>query len=210
MAILHRAELQPTKLELLEEWLPRQPWFPESGTAPLRKVGSYRFDDPAGEVGLETLIVAAGGSTVQVPLTYRAQPLAGADSWLVGTMQHSVLGPRWVYDACADPVYVAALAASIMLDLPQAEQFLEVEGKLEVLAQSVFVQSSGPNFNAAPSVTSVRPRTTVAGTAVETADFTLVVARHLDLAGQPAGGLVLTGTWDGQKDPVQLAALTNT
>ena len=59
-------------------------------------------------------------------------------------------------------------------------------------------------------VTSARPRTTAAGTAVETADFTLVVARRLDLAGQPAEGLVLTGTWDGQKDPVQLAAITNT
>ena len=210
MAILHQAELRPTKLELLEAWLPRQPWFPGSGTAPLRKVGSYRFDDPAGEVGIETIIVAAGSSTVQVPLTYRDQPLAGADSWLVGTMQHSVLGPRWVYDGCADPVCVTALAASIMLGLPQAEQYLEVEGQLEVLAQSVRVQSSGPNLNAVPSVTSAMPRTTAAGTAVETADFTLVVARRLDLAGQPAGGLVLTGTWDGQKDPVQLAAITNT
>jgi hypothetical protein len=209
MAILHQAELQPTKLELLEEWLPRQSWFPASGPAPLRKVGSYRFDDPAGEVGIETMIVAAGSSTVQVPLTYRNQPLAGADAWLVGTMQHSVLGPRWVYDACADPVYLTALAASIMLALPQAEQYLEVEGKLEVLAQSVLVQSSGPKFETVPGVTSAMPRTTAAGTAIETANFTLVVVRRLDLDGQPAGRLTLTGTWLGQKDKVQLAVMTN-
>ena len=73
MAIIHQAELQPTKLELLEEWLPRQPWFPESGTSGLSK-GSYRFDDPAGEVGIETMTRLCGGSTVQVPLTYRPSP----------------------------------------------------------------------------------------------------------------------------------------
>ena len=200
MAILQQAELRPTKLELLGEWLPRQPWFPESGAAPLRRVGSYRFDDPAGEVGMETIIVSAGSSIVQVPLTYRAQPLPGADSWLVGTMQHSVLGPRWVYDACADPTYVTALAASIMLGQPQAEQYLEVEGKLEVLAQSVVVQSPGPILDAVPSVSSALPRTTAGGTAIETENFDLLVVRRLNVDEQPVGRLVLTGTWEGQED----------
>lgn len=208
MAIIHQAELQPTKLELLEEWLPRQPWFTEPGTAGLHKVGSYRFDDPAGEVGIETIIVSAGSSTVQVPLTYRAQPRAGAERWLVGTMQHSVLGPRWVYDACADPIYVAALAASIMLGRPQAEQYLQKEGKLELLAQSVFVHSTGPKLDAVPDVSSATPRTTDAGTAIEAANLHLLVIRRLDLTEQPVGALTLTGTWEGQKADVKLAAMS--
>ena len=96
MAILHRATLVPSKLELLEEWLPRQPWFTGSA-AGLERVAGYRFDDPAGEVGIETLLVRApGGPLVQVPLTYRAAPLPDGARWLVGTLEHSVLGTRWV------------------------------------------------------------------------------------------------------------------
>ncbi|CAH0134655.1 MULTISPECIES: CG0192-related protein [unclassified Arthrobacter] len=208
MAIIHQAELQPTKLELLEKWLPSQPWFKEPGTAGLRKVGSYRFDDPAGEVGIETIIVSVGSSTVQVPLTYRAQPLAGAEPWLVGTMQHSVLGTRWVYDACADPIYVAALAASIMLGRPQAEQYLQKGGKQERLAQSVFVQTTGPKLDAVPEVSSATPCDTDAGTVVESAGLHLLVIRRLDLNGQPAGRLTLTGSWEGQKDNVKLAVIS--
>lgn len=208
MAIIHQAELRPTKLELLEEWLPHQPWFTESGTAMLSKVGSYRFDDPAGEVGMETLLVSAGSAIFQVPLTYRDQPLAGAESWLVGTMLHSVLGLRWVYDACADPTYVAALAASLMLGQPQAEQYLQAEGNLEVLSQSVFVQSSGPKRDAIPTVTAATPRTTAAGTVIETTNLHFLVVRRLELADQPVGGLMLTGTWVGQKDAVKLAGMT--
>jgi hypothetical protein len=209
MAIIHQAELQPTKLELLEEWLPGQPWFTEPGTAGLRKVGSYRFDDPAGDVGIETIIVSVGSSTVQVPLTYRAQPLAGAEPWLVGTMQHSVLGPRWVYDACADPIYVAALAASIMLGRPQAEQYLQKGGKQELLAQSVFVHSTGPKLDAVPDLSSATPRTIDAGTAIETHGLHLFVARCLDLSAEPVGQFMLTGTWEGQKNSVKLATISD-
>lgn len=118
MAILHRAVLQPTKIELLTAWLPKQPWSPEAVNG-LDRVTTFRFDDPAGEVGLEVLLVraddGAGGSVLlQVPLTYRAAPLTGAESHLVGTLEHSVLGKRWVYDACADPVFTAVLAATIL------------------------------------------------------------------------------------------------
>lgn len=208
MAIIHAAELRPTKLELIKEWLPLQPWFTESGTAGLRKVGSYRFDDPAGEVGMETIIVAAGSSTFQVPLTYRAQPLERAESWLVGRMQHSVLGSRWVYDACADPIYVAALAASILLGQPQAEQYLEIEGRLEVLTESVIVRSTGPDHDAVPNDYSATPRTTAAGTAIETTNLRLLVVRQLDFDTQTVGRLELTGTWEGQEDQVKLAAIT--
>src|SRR5215218_7739419 len=100
MALLHRAEITPTKLELLDAWLPTRAWYRGPADPGLAKVGAFRFDDPAGEVGIETLLVQAGdGPVLQVPLTYRAAPLAGAEPWLIGTTEHSVLGRRWVYDA---------------------------------------------------------------------------------------------------------------
>ncbi len=98
MAMLHQATLTPTKAELIAAWLPGQPWFAGDAGA-VRLVGAYRFDDPAGEVGIESHLVEVGGRTFHVPLTYRGAPLDGAEAFLVGTMEHSVLGRRWVYDA---------------------------------------------------------------------------------------------------------------
>jgi len=56
---------------------------------------------------------SAGGSTLFVPVTYRAAALPAGDAGLIGTMEHSVLGRRWVYDACVDPVFVATVLATI-------------------------------------------------------------------------------------------------
>jgi hypothetical protein len=42
-------------------------------------LGSYRFDDPGGEVGLETMILeTTGGEVLQVAVTYRGEPMEGA------------------------------------------------------------------------------------------------------------------------------------
>ncbi len=115
MAELHHdATISPTKLELLEEWMGSQRWYAAKGRRPrLRLAGRWRLDDPAGEVGVETLLVADESGTepvvYQVPLTYRGAPLDDAEHALVGTMEHSVLGPRWVYDAPHDPVYATQL-----------------------------------------------------------------------------------------------------
>jgi 1,4-alpha-glucan branching enzyme len=108
------ATLVPSKLELLEEWMGGQRWYAAKGSRPrLRRLAAWRLDDPAGEVGIETLVVAdeSGPEPVvyQVPLTYRGEPLGSADHALVGTMEHSVLGHRWVYDAPHDPVYATQL-----------------------------------------------------------------------------------------------------
>ncbi|MGL4745828.1 MAG: maltokinase N-terminal cap-like domain-containing protein [Dermatophilaceae bacterium] len=115
MAELHHdAVLVPGTLELLEAWMGDQRWYAAKGRRPrLRRVGRWRLDDPAGDVGVETLVVVDDCGTdpvvYQVPLTYRAAPLAGADHALVGVLEHSVLGRRWVYDAPHDPVYAAQL-----------------------------------------------------------------------------------------------------
>src|SRR6185312_1840324 len=119
MGIVYAAQLKPSKMELVGAWLPKQAWF-EGDASELVRLGSFRFDDPAGEVGIETHIVGAGDEVYQVPLTYRGAPLAGAEAFLVGTIEHSVLGCRWVYDAAGDPVYAADLAAALLAAKPQA------------------------------------------------------------------------------------------
>ncbi|GGL41622.1 phosphotransferase [Phycicoccus endophyticus] len=115
MAELHHdATITPSKLELVEAWMGDQRWYAAKGRSPrLRRLASWRLDDPAGEVGVETLLLAdeSGPEPVvyQVPLTYRDAPLPDAEHALVGTTEHSVLGHRWVYDAPHDPVYATQL-----------------------------------------------------------------------------------------------------
>jgi hypothetical protein len=107
------ATLTPSKIDLLKAWLPTQPWFAGDG-ADLAPAGQFRFVDPAGEVGVQVMLVTSGGVLYQVPLTYRAAPLEGAEQALIGTMEHSVLGTRWTYDALSDPVYTAELIRTVV------------------------------------------------------------------------------------------------
>lgn len=63
-------------------------------------IGSYRFDDPDGRVGMEIHIVDAGGQLMQVPLTYRDEPLDGAQDAFItdSAMSSSLVGvivERW-------------------------------------------------------------------------------------------------------------------
>ncbi|MFI9844645.1 1,4-alpha-glucan branching protein [Nonomuraea sp. NPDC051941] len=118
MAVIHRTDLKPTKLELLTSWLPTRPWYlGGAGEPELAKAGGFRLDDPQGEVGIEFMVVTDTSGTQPisylVPLTYRGAPLDGAEHALVGTMEHGVLGRRWAYDGCHDPVLVAQLQALI-------------------------------------------------------------------------------------------------
>ncbi|QOV38467.1 1,4-alpha-glucan branching protein [Streptomyces ferrugineus] len=128
MAIIHRTTLKPTKLELLTSWLPTRPWYAGGGEPRLEKSGGFRLDDPEGEVGIEFMVTTdvSGPEPVSyfVPLTYRGAPLDGAEHALVGTAEHGVLGPRWAYDGCHDPVLVAQLWAL-------------VEGRARAQAQSL-------------------------------------------------------------------------
>lgn len=107
------ATLTPNKLELLKAWLPGQPWF-SGDAADLVLAGQFRFVDPAGEVGIQVMLVTSGGVLYHVPVTYRGAPLEGAEAALIGTMDHSVLGKRWTYDALVDPVYRVELLRTIV------------------------------------------------------------------------------------------------
>ena len=64
MELLHKADLRPSKMGLLNGWLPSQPWFSGDAEAGITKVASFRFDDPDGEVGIETLLVQAGEDAI--------------------------------------------------------------------------------------------------------------------------------------------------
>ncbi|RKN43841.1 maltokinase N-terminal cap-like domain-containing protein [Streptomyces hoynatensis] len=117
MAVIHHTVLKPSKLELLTPWLPTRPWYRGGAQPPrLSKAGGFRLDDPEGEVGIEFLVVtddSAPSATYLVPLTYRGAPLDEAEHALVGTMEHGVLGRRWAYDGCHDPVLTAQLLALV-------------------------------------------------------------------------------------------------
>jgi hypothetical protein len=204
MALVHRAVLKPTKLELLAAWLPGRSWYAGPVWEALTRVAGYRFDDPKGEVGIETILVRVGdGPLVQVPLTYRGAPLPGAEAFLVGTADHSVLGPRWIYDACGDPVYANVLTTVIRTGGGEAEEFGDMNGEL-VQRETPMVVAGGGADATAPTVRIAR---------VDDGDPTLIVtdgpalsiSRILDGAAATAGVLILSGAWPGQATPVLLA-----
>ncbi len=203
MGIVYAAQLKPSKMELVADWLPKQAWF-EGDASSLVRLGSFRFDDPAGEVGIETHIVGAGDEVYQVPLTYRGAPLAGAEAFLVGTMEHSVLGSRWVYDAAGDPVYAGELAAALLAAKPQAVEYKEVDGEMVVLPHTAELSSTGmpdadlPDLRFGAAVTSGGVTTVPAG------PLTLELQRVLD-ADATAAVPFLAVTWAGQDVPVVIA-----
>lgn len=98
------ATLTPSKMDLLAQWLPSQPWFDGDPTT-LTRAASFRLVDPDGEVGIDCMVVTTGGHYYFVPVTWRAEPLDSAE--LVGALHHSELGLRYCYDAPSDPVFVA-------------------------------------------------------------------------------------------------------
>ncbi|WP_416968039.1 maltokinase N-terminal cap-like domain-containing protein [Streptomyces sp. 4F14] len=125
MSIIHRTWLKPTKPELLTAWLPTRPWYRGGAAVPqLAKAGGFRLDDPEGEVGIEFFVATdAGGQDAYLfPLTYRSAPLPGADHALISTLEHGVLGQRWVYDGVHDPVLTGALAAYLAGRIPAQAQ----------------------------------------------------------------------------------------
>jgi hypothetical protein len=198
MALLHRATLSPTKLEL--------PW---AGYAEgPRVLGSYRFDDPAGEVGLEGFVVDAGdGVTLHVPLTYRAAPLEDAEAHLVATAEHSVLGTRWVYDACADPVWVAEAARTILTGDTGVDSFIELDGSLERREPTMTVRGSGDPETPVPTLGALSLHDDGPMTVVEAGVLELVVVRRI--GEEPATPLALTGQW-ADADTAVLAGLRTT
>jgi hypothetical protein len=201
MALIHRATISPTKAELLGGWVPAQPW----GEPEVELLGAYRFDDPDGEVGIEThVLTTADGRLLQAPLTYRGAPLAGADPFLICTMEHSVLGRRWIYDATGDPVYAQVLASVLLAGAIQAAELVEgADGPRE---PSVRVTGSSARARDVPPSGEVSVSSNGSATVMTCGDLRLVVCRRLDGHASPAHPeATLTGTWRGVDEPVLLA-----
>ena len=174
MAVVHSsATIRPTKQELLETFF--------DGTVEV--VGAYRFDDPDGEVGVEGFLVRHDAAVRHVLFSYRGAILAADGAHLVSTMEHSELGPRWIYDGTTDPVAVACVRRAILGEQAQAVLELWEDGRL-VGTREPTVRLSAVAGDAAVDA---------AGDAGAPAGVVRVLREPEDAASGPA----LLATWDG-------------
>ena len=210
VAILHQAQLIPTKIDLLRAWVPRQPWLGDADASSLEPVGAYRFDDPAGAVGVEThLVRTADGQILHVPLTYRDAPAADAEESLIATMQHSALGERWVYDGCGDAVWLQTMVTAIMTGGTQAELEVLTDAGPQRREPTARVTGSGSSGAAVPPVHAPISCTAEGTTTVvRSSDVLVTLFRVIDphpAGPEHQGAGTLVGTWAGQATPAVLA-----
>ena len=152
---------------------------------------------------METHLVNADGTLLQVPLTYRDEPLDDAAGAFIGEMQHSVLGTRWVYDGVRDPLFIVMLAAVTMTGQGEALGMAVYDGRWHIAPSNVRLHGGGWTLERVP----------VDGFVVESDDDGMVVLRNdrfeLTLFRRPVPGprpaIGLTATWDGQQHAVVLA-----
>ncbi len=209
MALMHKTTMTPTKLELLAAWLPSQSWF-GGDASKLESFGGYRLDDPAGEVGLEGVLVTAGDDTVyHVPMTYRASLREGGEATLIGTSEHGVLGTRWISDAAGDPVYRAVLASIMATGGQQADEFVQsADGSQVPRDPAVRVQGSGNPNDLIPDLADATLEHVGSLTRIESDLTVLDLVRVVDSGvSARADQYALRGTWRDQTDPVILALL---
>jgi len=204
MALFHRATITPTKQELIAQWAPTQPWGPPAD-ARLDVVGAFRFDDPEGRVGMETHLVKAGGVLLQVPLTYRDTPVEGADDALIGEMQHSALGTRWVYDGLRDEQYVVMLAAVSMTGQGEAVGMVVNDGRWFVAPANMRIHGGGWSQERVPVDGFDVVSDTGDKTVLHSDRFELTAFRRPFPGPRPPIGLM--ATWDGQPDAVVLSEI---
>lgn len=192
MAQIYDAELTPTKNQVLATVL-------GTDEADIEKLASYRFDDPAGQIGMEVHIVRTpDNSVLQVPLVYRPEPLEDAEEdELITTMEHSVLGTRYVYLGMSDPVFAEALDVTISEERSGAEQFLVdgdtqtpiTEGLADVIGTGEIELEEEEDDENLIGVLELFAELDLEGLSEEEAN-------------QPGQ---LIGTWEGQDTPVLLA-----
>jgi hypothetical protein len=202
MAVFHRATITPTKQEIIAAWAPTQSWGP-SNDDEIEVIGSYRFDDPDGRVGMETHLIRANDVLMQVPLTYRDQPLEGAEEALISNMEHSALGTRWVYDGVRDPRFAMMLAAVTMTGQGEALGVVEHDDRWYIAPTDVRIEGGGWGLERVP----------VDGFELGSGDGEAATLRNdrfeLTLYRRPVPGprpaIGLTATWTGQPDAVVLA-----
>jgi len=125
------ATLTPHFRDFLPGWVARQTWYAGPEAPSLRPIGYLRFEDPAGDVGMETHLLTDGASVYHLPMTYRGAPLDGAS--LIATAEHSELGSRWIYDAETDPVWVKTVLAMVLANGSAEGRLADARGRLLTL-----------------------------------------------------------------------------
>lgn len=102
-AKMYDTTLKPTKQEIAQAWI---------GASEI--LGSYRLVDTVeGEVGIESLIAhEREGRLIQIPLSYRSAEISPEHT--ISTLEHGVLGKRWVTNALGDPVAVREYIRTIL------------------------------------------------------------------------------------------------
>ena len=207
MALFHKATLVPSKTELLAGWVPAQPWCHDPAAA-VEVIGAFRFDDPAGSTGIETHLVRVGDAVYQVPLTYRNDEVPGAAAALVGTIEHSALGTRWVYDALHDETYLIMLAGAAMTGQGEALGMVEVDGRWVVAPANVRIEGGGWTGARVP-VDGFEPVADDGTTSILRNDrFELRFHRRVAAGPRPSMGL--SASWPDQDRPVLLASVAET
>ncbi len=204
MALYHAATITPSKAEIVAAWASTQPWC-AAAQSDIQVIGAYRFDDPEGRVGMEIHLAQAGDTVLQVPLTYRDEPLEGADDALISEMEHSVLGTRWVYDGLRDPRLVIMLAAVSMTGQGEALGMVEKGGRWYIAPSNVRIEGGGWTQERVPVDGFKVEQDNGTSVVLGNDRFEMTVFRCPEPGPRPAIGL--TATWDGQ-DPVVLAKVT--
>lgn len=207
MGVFHRATITPTKAEVISAFIPTTSWGPAAGDA-VEVIGSYRFDDPEGAVGMEVFLATAGDTLFQVPLTYRDAPLDGGDDALVTEMQHSALGTRWVYDGLRDPRFVLMLAATSLTGQGEALGLAEVEGRWFVSPTHVRIHGGGWGQQPVAVDGFELESDDASGSILRNDRFVLTMFRRPTLGPSPAIGL--TATWSDHPDHVVLTEVIDT
>lgn len=118
IAEICQATLTPTKEEMITGLY-----------GPHETIGAFRFVDPRGKVGIETLLIRQGGPILQVPVTYRDARIE--DRHELAILEHSELGTRHVTRVVADPAAVKEYLRVIIVGDTNAKRS---DGQLSPLA----------------------------------------------------------------------------
>lgn len=211
MALYHKATITPTKAEMVGAWAPNQSWYPadpsagESQAGP-EVVGAFRFEDPEGQTGIETHLIRVGGEKyLQVPMTYRNEPLDGAEASLIGPMEHSALGTRWVYDGLGDPLYLTMLAGAAMTGQGESLGMVVYDDRWFIAPTNVRLTGGGWGMERVAVDNFAVHAADAAATVLRNDGFELTFFRHLTAAARPSMGL--SATWEGLPAPVLLASV---
>lgn len=166
-----RGEEQDGFLDVLENWLVNQPWFPaRTGRRRLARVGGMRFplpegvSDPQTTLELHILDVEHGAmlDRISVPVALRSRPsaLAGKEAF-IGRLTVGDGTERWLYDGAMDHAFLAAWLEAVRCDRgsrdgrSHARSFGDVAGRAAFTAR--LSRSAGRGADEAVTRTLVRP-----------------------------------------------------